>query len=510
MATANININGNGLNVNVASPRSKIVNTSSPNLTVGKPVVKIPAPVTEQKDILVSILGVLKGAVVADPHQFKYSKELFKTSEELYSFFFEKYLFDKATSSDNLVTITLFERLYNDLTAVSEEQKFNTDKALETEYTYSDEDRYAVIKVVEDSNIIPDELKSFVTKVIYDSGFTTTELKIEITKLFNDTTTSSDIVTTLWKILRVFTELVNTEEELVFDSTKWLLDNYISNDTTYKAIVKSTVDNGSIKDLVKHVTWFRRTYLDNIYATDDVLGEANIDDDQYASVIKGTIDIIDTDDMHTFDMHSRLRTIFSKPSDIINYEISRALPTDNIFNSELVTQLVESLKIDNFYLFEENTIDVDKVINYDSTVITQLVTKLLESIYLDNSFLIDVNTISINKAVDYSLTSITTSDPIFSSIKGLVELQVLSEQLNKEYYKILTPDKFIAQEIVYKEITRPAEDDYFFRQIDVVNLHPNKNIAEIVGTSEVGYMNKQSYFVEDYVIPGYSGTDYTF
>lgn len=507
MTTAKININGRGIVANVAKPRSKIANVYRPNLNVGKPTIKNPVGEILQDDIEVNITGILKGTGIADPTQFKYNKELIRSSD-VASSLLDKYRLDNFGSFD-YITNFFFEKLCPDLSTTSEEYKFSTSKVLLDYYDVDEERRLLVEKVVNETFSIPDELKSFVGKVLIDSSLSNDELSLSVEKIRSDSFNNLDIVTILWEVLREFSDLTTTSEETKFEASKILLDNGLSTDTPYKATTKVVMDTGSIDDLIKHVTWFRRNYFDHTYVTDDVLGEANVDDDQTAYVIKGLIESQELEDLSYFDVHTRYRSYIDSVTDVVNIELGRTIQDDLATMSTVVTKVIESVYNDPYYLFEETTIDTTKVL-LDSNIFSQLVELSFEKDTREQSTVSDTNSIYIDKDPGTESLGFVDSIPIHIIAKVLVESQDLVETISKILSIILQAEQGYITDTVEKHFSRPVDTDTFGIQTDYVLLHPNKGINEVNVLSESGYMNKQDYFAQDYVTPGYSGTDYTF
>lgn len=508
MTTAIININGRGIVANIAKPRSKIANVYTPNLNVGKLTVKTPAPEVLQDDIEVNITGILKGTGIADPTQFKYNKELLRSSD-VFASSLDKYRSDSLGSYD-AITNFFFEKFYPDLSTTSEEYKFDTNKILLDQYGYSEERRLLVEKIVNDEYTVPDEFKYFIGKVLLDNSLSDDELKVSVDKILLDTfNKSEDIVTLLWTILREFSDSASTSEETKFDASKVLLDTSLSTDTPYKATTKVAMDTGSIDDLIKHVTWFRRSYYDHTYATDDVLGEANVDDDQTAYVIKGLVESQNFDDLSYFDVHTRYRSYIDSVTDVVDFELGRTMDTDSTSTSMLVTKVVESVYNDPYYLFEETILDTSKVM-LDSGIFNQLVELSVEKVSNEYNSFSDTQSINIDKVPNTELVGFIDSIPVHVVSKVLLEPSNLLETISKVLTIILQTDQGSISDTIEKHFIRPVDSDTFNKPSDYTVLHPNKGINEVNVLSDSGYMNKQDYFAQDYVTPGYSGTDYTF
>lgn len=507
MTTAKINLNGRGIVVNVSKPRSKIANVYTPNLNVGKLTIKNPVGEVLQDDIEVNIAGILKGTGIADPTQFKYNKELIRGSDVLSSLV-DKSRLDNFGSFD-YITNFFFEKFYPDLSTTSEEYNFSTNKVLLDYSSISEERKLLVEKIVNDDFLVPDELKSFVGKILIDSSLSDDELALSVEKIRQDTFGKADIVTLLWAVLREFSDQALTSEETKFSVGKVLLDSSTSLDTPYKSTTKVAMDTGSIDDLIKHVTWFRRNYFDHTYVTDDVLGEANVDDDQTAYVIKGLIESQEFEDLSYFDIHTRYRSYIDSVTDTVDIEIGRTMQDDLASTSTLITKVIESVYNDPYYLFEETNIDVSKIL-LDSNIFSQLVELSFNKVTIETNSVGDINSIEINKDPGTESLGFVDSIPVHIISKVLVESQNAIETISKVLSIILQSELGYISDVIEKHFSRPVDSDSFSLQTDLALLHPNKGINEVNITSESGYMNKQDYFAQDYVTPGYSGTDYTF
>lgn len=522
MTTAKINLNGRGIVVNVSKPRSKIANVYTPNLNVGKLTIKNPVGEVLQDDIEVNIAGILKGTGIADPTQFKYNKELIRGSDVLSSLV-DKSRLDNFGSFD-YITNFFFEKFYPDLSTTSEEYNFSTNKVLLDYSSISEERKLLVEKVINDDFLIPDEFKSFVGKVLIDSSLSDDELALSVEKIRQDTFGKTDIVTILWAVLREFSDQALTSEETKFNADKVLLDSSTSLDTPYKATTKVSIDTGSIDDLIKHVTWFRRNYFDHIYVTDDVLGEANVDDDQTAYVIKGLIESSNSSDESLIDLHTRYRSYTDSITDTIELVLGRKLLDSSTYTDEVFFRTSKEQQ-DPYYVFEDFNLLFNKPI-IDSNNISDsyylLIDKVsVESINSSEEYIFSIDKIfnsltSNNEEIQLLLSKYTSDATSYSDtnnkliVKTVIEPKVITEHIIKVLNTILSSELYNSTDVVEKHFSRPVDSDSFSIQTDLALLHPNKGINEVNILSESGYMNKQDYFAQDYVTPGYSGTDYTF
>lgn len=522
MTTAKINLNGRGIVVNVSKPRSKIANVYTPNLNVGKLTIKNPVGKVLQDDIEVNIAGILKGTGIADPTQFKYNKELIRGSDVLSSLV-DKSRLDNFGSFD-YITNFFFEKFYPDLSTTSEEYNFSTNKVLLDYSSISEERKLLVEKIVNDDFLVPDELKSFVGKILIDSSLSDDELALSVEKIRQDTFGKADIVTLLWAILREFSDQALTNGETKFNADKVLLDGSTSLDTPYKATTKVAMDTGSIDDLIKHVTWFRRNYFDYTYVTDDVLGEANVDDDQTAYVIKGLIESQEFEDLSYFDVHTRYRSYIDSVIDTIELALGRSILENTTSIDEAYFGTSKVVK-DPYYIFEDFNLLLNKLVLDSNNVLDTyylLIDKVsVESINSSEEYIFSIDKIfnsltSNNEEIQLLLSKYTSDATSYSDtnnkliVKTVIEPKIITEHIVKVLNTILYSELYSSTDVIEKHFSRPVDSDSFSIQTDLALLHPNKGINEVNVTSESGYMNKQDYFAQDYVTPGYSGTDYTF
>lgn len=92
-------------------------------------------------------------------------------------------------------------------------------------------------------------------------------------------------------LIKVALDTVVFEDLQVFDVRAVYEDNYTATEATYKLLSKIALpDLATASDQAITVTHFRPNYYDSIATTDDFLGIANLDDDQYAAILKVAIE----------------------------------------------------------------------------------------------------------------------------------------------------------------------------------------------------------------------------
>ena len=146
----------------------------------------------------------------------------------------------------------------------------------------------------------------FTRIVAYNRSFTDTLAYSEVVskesrKILTDLFSSVDLFSRLVNYNRTFADITTTADIKYFNVSKKLVDTTnATTDTVFLTPNKRAEDSFTTTDSLSRTVDYKRTYTDIVDATDDFLGEANIDDDQIARVGKVLVDYPTTSDMPTF------------------------------------------------------------------------------------------------------------------------------------------------------------------------------------------------------------------
>ena len=215
---------------------------------------------------------------------------------------------------------------------------------------------------------------------------------------------------------------------------------------------------------------------DTLTTTDDFQGEANIDDDVSSTFGKGLLGAVGTNDLLTFSTGATLTDTAEAADD---------------FSFEVAHDFAESS-----YAIEYFAEDYSAAFWARDTVELTLGKSVSETV---QSF---IDTLSFNASIVISDTLTTTDD-----FQGEANID---DDAWSTFGKSLA-ESTQTQELVSLAFTRTPFSDAASIGSDVVVTQANKNIVDPLSSIvEEGWMNNQNYFAEDYISPGYAGTNYTF
>ncbi len=264
--------------------------------------------------------------------------------------------------SDNLVTLTDTRRAFSDVLLIGQEvQIFAAIKGIETSAILSDEKSFVNLKSLQDAYSPQEQSAKTVGKQLDNSEDYVSIGYAESLYVYRADAKALDVADL--HIQPVLIETANLAETLlVFDVESGLVDLGVFAEQNSKELLFNL--------------------LDNLYVTDDFLGEANIDDDQYALFIKALTDIPVTLEQQVYFVQKTLLdtgTALEQAamdsskvlSDIANnlieqkvVEFTKAL-NSSVVTAELLTFLIVQGRtfLDTLNAFQEIKLSTTKVAN---------------------------------------------------------------------------------------------------------------------------------------------------
>ena len=351
-------------------------------------------------------------------------------------------------------------------------------KGLTDAATLTEDYKKTVSKVPVDTVAATETLNKSSTKILSDNYTAQSTVMQAIVKIAQSTFSSQD-ANYLWPQKGIQDTVVAAQEQYEFVSSKWLLEPVNPTDTLVnqlnKTIVDSLTENYFLQDYCSENYTSKFTFItDNallavtkgfvenqqtadsytfavslgkqntvntsevftrqadynvglasiVYPTDDVLGEANIDDDQVANVNKGLIEVIGTVELNTFYSYKQILEALNSLETIANGYLKQLESTTSTQDTKEalltkpfaeITQLVDVITnqlqksvVDSASIQEQSSYNANKLAQ-DAVVLQEAALKTLNTILGLESLLITE-----------SLQS-TTSKPLFNSA-GVQEL----------------------------------------------------------------------------------------
>jgi hypothetical protein len=380
-----------------------------------------------------------------------------------------------------------------------------------------------------DAFSLADEIFLGIGKAPVDTAYSVDTLRFEMERFNSDDAASGDIFSI--SLSKYTEDTAESSDGVMFNIGVGRLDNATSVDTLLPFSVGKVL-------------------LDIITTTDDLLGEANIDDDQYASIGKTLVDTGYTADtfavavsisladfinvIDDFDA-SLLDSLFRSPKDTST--------TVDLISLGALKQLIESIAPTDFAVFDtfkeladtasttddflgETNADDDQYASINKTLAElQTATEIFQHVATfvrscsDNTLAIDNLLVASSKML-MEVASITENVEI-SSMKNTADLiasleafaaslsKVSSEVINLSYTLSVDAGKIFEDTASVTQEMRISFGTQFTESLDtsdIFSLNAEKFLQDTQITAETGVVYNQGYFDEDYAELGYSGT----
>lgn len=291
---------------------------------------------------------------------------------------------------------------------------------------------------------------------------------VEYKRLFEETKTTSEVVDKF--IGKTHLDLADVSDQNSKAVYRTALDGAISSDTKTIVVSKAAVDlvqqadqtriqitkpfteTKTVTDIFSRTINYKRSFSDSVDATDDFLGEANIDDDQIARVGKNTIDYATTSDSKLFNVSVTKLDIsqvqdqkavnISKPFfDSLAIPEQKYLKVDKVFfETKLLSDVVRTRSIKSILdvssISEQNTKAVSKVL-LDTGLIAEVTAKQIVVQHLDTANIQDQVVTQWNIARNFQETQqITSQLPSFNVSISKLDITTTPDQVSKTQTKI--------------------------------------------------------------------------
>lgn len=267
--------------------------------------------------------------------------------------------------------------------------------------------------------------------------------KISITNslLKQDLVNLADALTRTVQFNRTISNIASTNDTPYINAYKLLIDSSSVIDYTYLNTGKFFTDLVIFSDILTRVVDYNKLLSNQVGATDDYLGAANIDDDEYVTFGKVTGDLAYVSEINYKFINVLLDTIYAKALDTSYINTSKQL--SNQFNS------LDTVRINT------NKVLINITTSLDNTSLT------IKSSISDQSVVSDV----FDRQVDYKRSALD-----YSNIAQFVAMQFNKFVSNQS----IATDVF-ARQVDYKPTIIDYNNvlDVFTRQVDY-----NRNVAD--------------------------------
>ena len=351
-------------------------------------------------------------------------------------------------------------------------------KFLSDEFKLNERTLIDVYKNLTELSTTEDQVRNLIQKVLIDIT-SNSEVFGAVWAIYRDYADSAAAVELLQKdFAKVLADVSNSTDLLSTSVGKYLTDVTALANLSYAVILigKNLEDQIALSDVLDRIVYYNRTFEDTAFMTDDFFGEANIDDDQIAQVFKILFDWISLPETFAVDVTKEGFLEQSLLSDQTYLE-PQPLKIDSVINSETQSSLIEQVKLDEAFILEQQSIDVDKPDNVELVTASDQTSLEAQPNILDQ----------ISGTTDFA-----TNDIGQTSIE---ELNSQNEEYNFDVDKPDLTDIATGVDEAALDFTKPADSDQV-------------SIAELLLTKLIGLnINEIDYFLEDYT---FDIEDYTF
>jgi hypothetical protein len=358
-----------------------------------------------------------------------------------------------------------------------------------------------------------------------------------------------------------FNESGITSDFIYFNASKEITETGVASEQYLSLFAKAQIDSSTVFEVFSSSAVFNRTVLDSVFPTDDVLGEANIDDDQYAFVGKSVFDDLITSEVFiTTNLFNRVLVDNSIISETIINAFSKNLQETSTTSELFATTINFDRNLTNTATGSDVVI---VVVSFNPTLLDNTTsTDVLSTLMLFNREIAD-STTSIEDvlfSIGYGriLIDTTTSSDIFSNVtafnRDLFDTPLSTDVINtiSDFNRIpletATSNELFSISAFNKQLTDfvsisdsssliplfgRIENDTVYASDDVLGaasiddeqyafvgktldiellnatdttyLLTAKTFLELSATVESGLIYNQGYFANAYVTPGYVG-----
>ena len=304
---------------------------------------------------------------------------------------------------EDFVRVVIYNRVFESLTSIPDQISLHLSKA------------------VIDNSVVSDLLSYSLGIVKEDSAIASDQVAFSAERPLSDSINNSDINSFL--IAPAYIESVPASDVANFIVAPEYRETTTNSDVAYLSPTKGIEDTSTNSDqLAFNVS---SVLQDTIVTTDDVLGEANIDDDQYAFFDKVVKDDTTTSDSVLFEI------TFYKPfldlvenTDLLFYTLAKGF-VDSI-------NLDDVLSFEGFKLLADNGSISDEISRQVSVVFIEEKDYVQPDFVAGATNLADQIAFSASKALS-STTSIGNEVISFVPIKGIEDLATVSEQITYNF-----------------------------------------------------------------------------
>lgn len=232
-----------------------------------------------------------------------------------------------------------------------------------------------------------------------------------VEKRLSDVPSVSDQLSTVWTIVRYYSDISTISDKVANAVIKRAFDNTLLSDVNYNHTGKFVTDPSSVTDVFARTIAYDRVFSDFAIGTDDIFGNADIDDQQVAAVVKSVVNFTQLIDV--FDRSIIFNRSFVNNTSTTDFSHRGIGKNFNDFSS-----LTDSLDID---------VSFNRTFEHTSVIFDAKSVDFLKELSIDYSGVTDKAFLNPIKALS-NLSELTDINR-FDATKSAVDTALLSDKL---------------------------------------------------------------------------------
>lgn len=345
-------------------------------------------------------------------------------------------------------------------------------------------------KTAADTSTTYEERKVWASKVAVEVADAGDETSLDVSKVLSDQFTKYDTITLTWSILRAFTEQQTTSELTTFGVSSTKLDIATTSEVISKFGTKLFTTEFTQSDLFNRTVSYIRSFSDQVDATDDFLGAANIDDDQIAYVGKNIVDYSVTSELVRFDgtkllidTTAILNPISLNTSKILSDSFTKVDVTvlqtiktvaDTTSTAELTEKYTQKIASNSFAVTDPASLTVTKPFSDTTGQTTDTFSRVVDYSRLFTDL--------VDATDDFLGEANIDDDQVASFGKNVIDYLALGDAPQFDFSSIRS-DQYVVADLATKNSGKVLVTNFGYS--DTANFYTNKQLVDTASYIEV-------------------------
>lgn len=240
--------------------------------------------------------------------------------------------------------------------------------------------------------------------------------------------------TTLFKTADIF----GITDSLKTNFIKGNIDTVFFNELQKFTVSKVILNQTNLFDLLSTTVDFKRTFIDTAVATDDIYGNADLDDQQYAQVIKSNREYLNLSDNKIFSVSkANIEPVAIQTS--IDKGIEKPI-SNNSLVSDINSKILSSLKLDNTTVnnvfssvtsFIRDFVEASNILDNSVITINKLISELIS--FNDLVSLLSFFNRTFNETLSFSTSQIFDISKRLSDSPVITDALIFTNTFNRAF-----------------------------------------------------------------------------